>query len=184
MKKRSTGLCNLFPKESKAVLFFSACFQTCDGYTLPLFKNTFHAMTKSMEIRCAVCRTTALVRSEPVYDGFKKIGEAFICTGCGTRYASAEETPFVQTASRPNIFREEDKPARPPIFSDDERQKCCSWCTHFVVNPFSQRCGLTNKETQATDLCVRFTKRLPVDPESASPSTNQAPASNQEPLQP
>lgn len=112
-----------------------------------------------MEIHCTACGETALVRAEPIYDGFKKVGEAFICTACGKRYASAEATPFVRASRRPNVFTEADKPRTPSIFSDDERQRCCGWCSHFVVNPFSQRCGLTNRETQATDLCVRFEKK-------------------------
>ena len=114
---------------------------------------------KPMEIHCSVCHQTALVRAEPVYEGFKKTGEVFVCTACGARYASAEETPFMHGDSRPRVFTERDKPRAPSIFSDDERQRCCGWCRHFVVNPFSQRCGLTNKETQATDLCVRFEKK-------------------------
>ena len=115
---------------------------------------------RSMEIQCTACGATTLVRADPVYDGFKKTGEAFICMACGTRYASAEVTPFVHAASCPRVFTEADKPQALSIFSDDERQKSCGWCTHFVVNPFSQRCGLTNKETQATDLCVRFEKKV------------------------
>ena len=114
---------------------------------------------KSLEIQCAACGVTTLVRAEPVYDGFKKTGEAFICTACGQRYASAEETPFVHTLSRPKVFTEADKPRAFSVFSEDERQRSCGWCTHFVVNAFSQRCGLSNKETQATDLCVRFEKK-------------------------
>ena len=114
---------------------------------------------KSMEIQCAVCHAVTLVRAEPVYDGFKRIGETYICTACGTRYASAEETPFVHDSSRPSVFSDADKPRLPSIFSDDERQRSCGWCQHFVVNPFSQRCGLSNQVTQATDLCVRFKKK-------------------------
>lgn len=114
---------------------------------------------KTMEIRCRVCHEVTLVRAEPVYSGFKKIGEAYVCTGCGARYASADETPFLKGPAKPHVFTEADKLARPSIFSDDERQRSCGWCRHFVVNPFSQRCGLTNKETQATDLCVRFEKK-------------------------
>ena len=117
-----------------------------------------------MEIQCTQCGKLTLARAEPVYDGFKKIGEAFLCTGCGARYASAADTPFAVAApSRPPLFTDADKPRAPSIFSDDERQRCCGWCRHFVVNPFSQRCGLSNKETEATDLCVRFEKK------SASP---------------
>ncbi|MBP7638051.1 MAG: hypothetical protein KBA18_09275 [Kiritimatiellae bacterium] len=118
-------------------------------------------MTASIEIQCDMCRKLTLARKEPVYDGFKKIGEAYVCTGCGARYASAGETPFVHDQRRPRIFTESDKPRTPSVFEDDERQHSCGWCRHFVVNPFSQRCGLTNKETQATDLCVRFEKCEP-----------------------
>ncbi len=126
---------------------------------------------KSMEIQCAACGAITLVRAEPVYDGFKKTGEAFICTACGRRYASAEETPFVAAASRPQVFSEADKPRALSVFSDDERQRSCSWCKHFVVNPFGQRCGLSNKETQATDLCVRFEKKAkPASPPPAPPT--------------
>ena len=132
---------------------------------------------KSMEIHCTVCHAVTLVRAEPVYDGFKKTGEAYICTACGARYASAEETPFAHTASRPRVFTEADKPRMPSVFSDDERQRSCAWCKHFVVNPFSQRCGLSNKETLATDLCVRFEKKEqkeggPSDPRT-SPTSDQ-----------
>ena len=129
---------------------------------------------KTLEILCTVCHETALVRPEPVYDGFRKTGEAFVCTACGARYASAAETPFVHGASRPRVFTEKDKPRTLSVFSDDERQRCCGWCRHFVVNPFSQRCGLTNKETQATDLCVRFEKRA----EPSRPPSPEAPATN------
>ena len=133
---------------------------------------TFKLTMKSMEIHCAVCRAVTLVRAEPVYDGFKKTGEAFICTACGARYASAAETPFAHTASRPRVFTEADKPHMPSVFSDDERQRSCAWCKHFVVNPFSQRCGLSNKETQATDLCVRFEKKEQKEDSPAEPRTS------------
>jgi hypothetical protein len=116
-------------------------------------------MRKSLEIVCTECGKAALVRAEPVYDGFKKIGEAFICTSCGHRYASEAETPFVETVRKPSVFTEKDKPVAPNIFSDDEREHCCTWCKHFVVNPFTQRCGLTNSFTEATNLCVRFEKK-------------------------
>lgn len=112
-----------------------------------------------MEILCAGCGKTALARAEPIYDGFRKIGEAYICTACGRRYASEAETPFVGAARKPRVFTEKDKPVIPNIFSDDERERCCTWCAHFVVNPFSQRCGLTNKFTDATNLCAGFEKK-------------------------
>ena len=112
-----------------------------------------------MEIKCEACGTVALVRPEPIYDGFKKIGTHYICMECGKLYPSEEETPFIKTTEKPNIFGEDDKPDIPSIFSEDERRKSCGWCKHFVVNPFSQRCGVINKETEATDLCIRFERK-------------------------
>jgi len=113
-------------------------------------------MAASMEIQCTACGRAALVRIEPVYDGFRRTGEAFVCTSCGHRYASREATPFLAADRRPHVFTEKDKPDPARVFRADERRRCCGWCMHFVVNPFNQRCGLTNREMQATDLCIRF----------------------------
>ncbi len=109
-----------------------------------------------MEIKCRKCGTVAIARPEPVYEGFKKTATSYICTECGEVYPTEAETPFVSKPDRPALFSEEDKPEVISIFDDDERRRCCSWCRHFVVNPFSQRCGLTNRETDATDICPHF----------------------------
>lgn len=112
---------------------------------------------RSAEILCTACGEVALVRIEPIYDGFKKIGEAFLCTHCGHRYENEAETPFVEKDdSRPALFTDADKPKKLSIFDEEERRHSCTWCRHFVINPFTQRCGLTNKTVDATDLCVRF----------------------------
>ena len=116
-------------------------------------------MEKRREIHCVNCGQDTLVRAEPIYEGFKKVGTCFICTGCGFRYASEEETPFLEEKKGPSLFTEEDLPQKPSIFDESERRHCCSWCKHFVVNPFTQRCGLKNSYTEATDLCVRFERK-------------------------
>lgn len=113
----------------------------------------------SREIHCTHCGKDTLVRVEPIYEDFKKVGERFICTGCGFQYASEEETPFLEKEKQPSVFTEADLPQKLKIFDDSERQHCCSWCKHFVMSAFSQRCGLTNAYTEATDLCVRFEKK-------------------------
>lgn len=141
----------------------TSCVACAGRYNLVHTERRVFSVTASMEINCTACRKLTWVRKEPVYEGFKKVGEAYVCTGCGARYASAEETPFVRGQRRPQVFTESDKPEIPRIFDESERQHSCGWCRHFVVNPFAQRCGLTNKETQATDLCVRFEKREPQD---------------------
>ncbi|NCC94306.1 MAG: hypothetical protein EOM10_13660, partial [Opitutae bacterium] len=71
--------------------------------------------------------------------------------------------------ARPRVFTEQDQPARPVVFREEERRHSCGWCRHFVVNPFAQRCGLTNRHTEATDLCVRFESKPPTEPAGAPP---------------
>lgn len=111
------------------------------------------------EINCSACGKRSLVRAEPLYEDFKRVGESFICTACGKRYASAEETPFVEAQIKPTVFTEADKPDVISIFEDHERQRCCAYCKHIVLNPFGQRCGVTNRFTEATDLCEHFVKK-------------------------
>ncbi len=120
-------------------------------------------MPTAREIACTACGRTALARIEPVYAGFKKVGEEVVCTACGHRYAGREAAPFAAADARPGVFTEADKPREPKVFADDERRKCCAWCAHFVVNPFSQRCGLANRAVDATDLCIRFTPKAADD---------------------
>lgn len=120
-------------------------------------------MTNSREINCTACGQTALTRVEPVYEGFKKTGEEVICTACGHRYTDMVTVPFTSAAAKPRVFTEADKPRQLNIFSDDERRKCCAWCAHFVVNPFNQRCGRTNREVEATDLCISFERQPTAD---------------------
>ena len=113
-------------------------------------------MASSMEIRCTACRHLTLARAEPVYEDFKKVAETFVCTACGYRYPSREQTPFVDASGRPRVFSDADKPAAVKVFKSDERRRSCAWCRYFIVNPFSQRCGLNNREVEATDVCARF----------------------------
>ena len=127
---------------------------------------------KSMEIQCLGCGELALVRADPVYEGFRKTGEAYVCTSCGKRYATAEETPFVDAPKKPQVFTDADREVAPRVFTDadretdiptefndDARQYCCAWCRHMILSPFGQRCGVTNRFTDATDLCESFEKK-------------------------
>ncbi len=113
-------------------------------------------MSASREIACTACGRTALARIEPVYEGFKRIGEEVVCTACSHRYSGKDAAPFAAAPQQPRVFTEADKPRELKIFADDERRKSCGWCAHFVISPFNQRCGITNREIQATDLCISF----------------------------
>jgi hypothetical protein len=127
-----------------------------------------------MEIRCTACRHLTLARAEPVYEDFKKVAETFVCTACGYRYPSREKTPFVDANGRPRVFSDADKPAAVKVFQADERRRSCTWCRFFIVNPFSQRCGLNNREVEATDVCARFAAKPDEPADSGQRSTSAA----------
>jgi len=65
----------------------------------------------------------------------------------------------VDAPQKPQVFTDADKETAPQVFDDSERQRCCCWCKHMVVNPFGQRCGVTNCFTEATNLCEHFEKK-------------------------
>jgi hypothetical protein len=113
---------------------------------------------RSLEIVCSACGTDSLVKRVPKYDGFKKVGETFACVSCGHEYESEDATPFkIKKAS--SIFGEEDRLKKVDLFTPDEKGKNCRYCQHYVVNPFTQRCGLNNRIVQATDVCEKFEKK-------------------------
>jgi hypothetical protein len=110
----------------------------------------------SNEIACTACGQTALVRREPRYERFRKTGETIVCTACGHRYGDGEPVPWCDKARGPALFTDADKPAAVRVFGQDERGRCCRYCVHYVVNPFTQRCDLHRRAVVATDLCADF----------------------------
>ena len=122
----------------------------------------------SLEIICTVCGADPFVRREPVYDGFVKKGEVFICASCGHRYTAEAEVPFKQKTVA-SIFTDADKSGKVNIFKGDELGKNCRHCRHYVVNPFTQRCGLHNRIVQATDVCDKFKA---AEEKGATPAAN------------
>ncbi len=111
-----------------------------------------------IEIICTECGADALVRREPEYDGFKKVGELFFCSACGFLYASEDDVPF-KTTNKTEIFTDADKIKPVTIFKDEELHKNCRYCNHYVFNPFAQRCDLHAKFVEATDMCDDFEKK-------------------------
>ncbi len=123
-----------------------------------------------LEITCTACGAATFVRREPVYEGFKKVGDSFRCAACGHTYAGESDVPFRQQTG-PRVFEADDVPRKVELFRADERRKNCRYCTHYVVNPFTQRCGLHEKPVQATDWCLDFQEREAARP----PEAGQAP---------
>lgn len=111
-----------------------------------------------VEIICSACGEDTLVKREPVFDGFKKTAERFVCAACGHVYPSEKDVPF-KAGKKPSIFGDDDAPKKVDIFKEDEKGRNCRYCKHYLVNPFTQRCGLHFKEVQATDCCADFERK-------------------------
>jgi DNA-directed RNA polymerase subunit RPC12/RpoP len=115
-------------------------------------------VSRNVEIVCAACGAETLLRREPKYDGFKKVGETLRCAACGHAYANEEAVPFkMHKAAR--LFGEEDRFRKVDVFEGDEKGRNCRHCRHYLVNPFTQRCGRRFKEVQATDVCPDFERK-------------------------
>lgn len=130
---------------------------------------------KQVAIICSACGADTLIRREPEYDGFVKKGEKLICTSCGHRYASEAEVPF-KLKKALSIFTDDDKFKKVEIFRSEEDGRNCRHCEHYVVNPFTQRCGLHNRIVQATDICSDFKvikDKGAVAPDSDDPKEKQ-----------
>lgn len=113
---------------------------------------------KSIEIVCSACSADTIVRREPRYEGFKKVGEIFICSACGHQYASEAEVPFKQKR-QVKVFSEADKSKTIDVFKGDPKGRNCRYCKNYIINPFTQICGITFKKVQATDTCADFEKK-------------------------
>jgi hypothetical protein len=109
----------------------------------------------SIEIVCPSCHADTLLRREPQYEDFRKVGERLSCASCGHLFSSETDLPFKQKKQL-SVFTADEKPQKIEVFRGDEKGRNCRHCRHFVVNPFIQRCGRHHREVQATDLCADF----------------------------
>ncbi len=116
-------------------------------------------------IICTACGADTFVLRQPLYEGFQKVGETFSCASCGHVFESVDQVPY-KTKQVVRIFTENDQSPSVNVFDEEEGPALCRYCVHYVVNPFTQWCGVHRREVQATDTCDRF-ERKPADEETA-----------------
>jgi predicted RNA-binding Zn-ribbon protein involved in translation (DUF1610 family) len=110
-------------------------------------------------IQCPACGENSVLKRQPIYDdNFRKTGEKLSCAACGHRFAD-EAGVVAKAPKRPSIFDDDEPAPSLKIFAEDERQRCCRYCRHYIVNPFTQRCAFHNKLVEATDSCDRFDRK-------------------------
>jgi hypothetical protein len=116
-------------------------------------------MTSQVEIVCTACGADTLLRREPFYEGFRKVGDRLLCASCGHEFEDEESVPYKRLQKAPSVFSEADRSKHVDVFAADEKGCLCRYCMHYVVNPFTQRCGLHNQVVEATDTCPDFEKK-------------------------
>src|SRR5574341_966135 len=97
-------------------------------------------------ISCPNCRQNAPLKIEKVFDdSFNLIGEKKFCSFCKYEFGM-EEIPYIQTKSQ-------------KIFDPQAERRICLYCKNYVVNPWTQKCMLWQKEVTATDTCEKFERK-------------------------
>jgi DNA-directed RNA polymerase subunit RPC12/RpoP len=106
---------------------------------------------------CSSCGKEVLFLAEPVYDGFKKTGEILTCPTCGFTADAAPCSAAPKADPLAALFGDDHRPETVDLFDvEAETAKSCRKCTHYVIHPFTQRCGLHDREVSATDCCSDF----------------------------
>ncbi|MEI6971818.1 MAG: hypothetical protein WCL44_09915 [bacterium] len=131
------------------------------------------SVSRQLEILCTACGSDAILVREPRYEGLRKSGETLSCAACGHEYADENSVPFKQK-NPPKVFDHSDAAPVISVFRESEKGRICRYCKHYVVNPFSQRCGLSFKAVEATDSCPKFEIQ---DKPAEKPEIKQPPAS-------
>ena len=111
-----------------------------------------------VEIICQNCKQETLLKREPIYNGFNKIGIKLSCTGCGIVFENEKDIMFKKSSTKKIIFTDEDYSKNVKIFDKNENNELCRYCASYIVNPFTQYCSVHKKEVQATDSCDEFKK--------------------------
>lgn len=101
---------------------------------------------KAELILCPYCKQKAPLKLEKAFDDtFNLIGEKKLCSFCKFEFTT-DEIPYLEQNSQ-------------KIFDPHAERHICLYCKNYVVNPWTQKCMLWNKEVTATDTCEKFEKR-------------------------
>ncbi len=115
-------------------------------------------MTPGAEkIFCPSCRQESTVKTEKKYDGFTPVGEVKTCAFCGYEFEGGGPEAIKEKA--------------PDWAKGEGHKKVCHRCLHYLVNPFIQKCGLSQKEVKALDSCPKFSPKPPPKEEDTPDET-------------
>ena len=104
-------------------------------------------LKKSGIILCPHCSQEAPVKTKKIYQGLKYIGNQYTCGFCQYEF-SENEIPWAEEKTL-------------NVIDTTDTGHICQYCKHYIINPFTQRCLIHQKDVNATDSCAQFIKKEP-----------------------
>lgn len=102
---------------------------------------------KSQLILCPKCGQKTPLKIQKIFDDhFNPVAEKKICSFCKLEFMADEKIPYLEAKTQ-------------TIFDPHAERRICQYCKNYVVNPWTQKCMLWNKEVTATDSCSSFVQK-------------------------
>ncbi|MBI1870089.1 MAG: hypothetical protein HYS07_02730 [Chlamydiae bacterium] len=97
-------------------------------------------------IKCPGCGQKTPLKIEKIFDDhFNLTGEKKSCSFCHFEFQEGE-LPVIQ-------------PKTQKIFDTNAERHICKNCKNYVVNPWTQKCAIWNKDVTGTDSCEKFEQK-------------------------
>lgn len=129
------------------------------------------AYSKGQQVRCSHCGRDTLLAVRAEMDGWRKVGEMYVCSLCGAKLGSVEAVAAAKTRPVAADQQGRDKVAdflgtsservREELVADDGVRRFCKDCEHLYQHPFHLRCLLHNRDVKPMSDCPDFALRRP-----------------------
>ena len=121
------------------------------------------------QLQCPACGKDSVVQVRTKLEGWRNLGDWFVCGLCGhylaalsedARTDEAAQARETQAASRLAAFLNEEVTSSAPVgLLPDAEAAFCRDCLHFFQHPFVSRCLLHDRVTEPMHDCREFLLR-------------------------
>lgn len=121
-------------------------------------------MKTGTEIICPHCGEDSFASKKTVMDGWRKVGDIFVCASCGAKLADIDDEPAecgTVKSKSPGLSALAgalgvEETEKPTIELAEDEKRFCRDCVHFISHPFLDRCSLWEKDVAPMDDCAEF----------------------------
>ena len=119
-------------------------------------------MKHGEEIDCPHCGNQTFAVKKAVMEGWNKVGDIFVCSGCGEKIGDAEDPGSAsfdkksEASSALAGFLGVDKEKKKELSATEDEKHFCRDCAHLIPHPFLVRCDLHKKDVNPMDDCPDF----------------------------